>query len=472
MTEDEGRHEDEHPLWKGLLPLVILSTLSSLDTVVDIYGAICRPIALFITSLTGLTVSDQGTSFTVAHLNIPWTRDCAGMNTLLVLLAIYAWMNRNTEQDSRYWLKMLCVIPLAIFSNVLRVLTLVGYRYLFFPAVESPQIHFFWGLFWLIPFALFPIPANTERSKKSLCFELLHISAVVGLIAPLLNLSNHWITAVGVLFLLLNSKCKGDDETYNSKILTIWIAAALAISWSGIESLWLPWLLVCPLTINSKWLFSYSGLGCLATSSPLFVLIPYANIWAVAIFLFAVMNWPKETTLESSPHPQPAVTRIRNLITSSLALLLFLPFISGILFHSFSNNLQPPPTINKKIIQGMGYQLRFDNQSPKLGLLWYDPQGSNRHHALEVCLQYRGIYLESTELSSVKTDGERWFTEFFIVKNKLVSNHNDYLWQTLGFRKNPGVHLILVADKKDFSATNFEQEAQAIVDQLYKALNS
>ncbi|MDD7987441.1 archaeosortase/exosortase family protein [Lentisphaera marina] len=472
MSSGEEQAEGNHPLWKGLLPLVILSTLSSLDTVVDIYGAICRPIALFIISLTGLIVSDQGTSFTVAHLNIPWTRDCAGMNTLLVLLAIYAWMNRNTEQNSRYWLKMLCVIPLAIISNVLRVLTLVGYRYLFFPEVESPQMHYFWGLFWLIPFALFTIPASTEPSKKSLCFELLHISAVVGLIAPLLNLSNHWITAVGVLFLLLNSKFKSDDEPYDAKILIIWITAALTISWSGIESLWLPWLLVCPLTINSKWLFSYSGFGCLATSSPLFVLIPYASICAGAIFFFTIMNWPKVKTPETTTQSPPKISKLRSLLSSSLALLLFLPFVASILFNSVSDNLQPPPTMNKKIIQGMGYQLQLNNQSPKLGLLWYDPQGSNRHHALEVCLQYRGIYLESTEVSSVKTDGERWFTEFFIVKNKLVSNHNDYIWQTLGFRKNPGIHIILVANKKDYSATNFEEEAQAIVNQLYKAINS
>lgn len=40
MSSGEEQAEGNHPLWKGLLPLVILSTLSSLDTVVDIYGAI------------------------------------------------------------------------------------------------------------------------------------------------------------------------------------------------------------------------------------------------------------------------------------------------------------------------------------------------------------------------------------------------------------------------------------------------
>ena len=470
MTDTENKPNDTHPLWKGLLPLLIFSTLSSSDIVVDIYGSICKPIALFIISLTGLAVSDQGVNFNVAHLSIPWTRDCAGMNILLVLLAIYAWMNRHSPQNSSYWLKMLCMIPLAILSNVLRILTLVAYRYFLYPEVETPQMHYFWGLFWLIPFALYAIPRDTKRSKKSLCFELLHISAVIGLIAPLLNLSNHWVTAIGVLFLLLNSNYKDHSEVFNFRALGLWVSIAIAISWSGIESLWLPWLLVCPLTVNSKWLLSIPGFLCLSASCPLFVLIPYADIWAITIFIFTVLKWHKVTNIQLERSTEPTNSRLNGVLTSCIAIVLFLPFISSTLFSLDSKHLKPPSTIKKKVIQGMGYQLRLNDQSPKLGLLWYDPQGNNRHHALEVCLQYRGIYLKGTELKSVKTDGERWFTEFFIIKDKLVSNHNDYLWQTLGFRKSPGVHLILVADKKDFNTSDFSTKANETAKQLFESI--
>ena len=155
-----------------------------------------------------------------------------------------------------------------------------------------------------------------------------------------------------------------------------------------------------------------------------------------------------------------------------ICFLAFLPFISSIAFSANDDLLKPPANVKKRVLQGMGYELRLDQQPRELGLLWYDPQGNNRHHALKVCLQYRGIYLEDTNINSVKTDGKRWFIEFFIVKNKLVANHNDYLWQTLGFRKSPGVHLILVAAKDDFSASVFAEEAESIVDELFKALNS
>ena len=471
MTDTEGKNNST-PLWKGLIPLFVFSILSSLDTVVDIYGAICKPIALAVVSLIGLSTSDQGITFTVEHLKIPWTRDCAGMNTLLVLLAVFTWMNRNTPQDSKYWLKMLGIIPLAIISNVLRILTLVAYRYIFFPEVESPQMHYFWGLFWLIPFALFAIPKNTDRSRVSLCFELLHISSVIGLLAPLLNLNNHWITAAGSLFLLINSKYREKIDSFHAKALAMWILIALVISWSGLESLWLPWLLTCPMTINFKWLMSPSGLACLACACPLFVLIPYADLIAGMIFIYSFMNWNKEKVVNSDQSNLITKFKFQGVLTSIAAILLFLPFMSSIAFSSNTELLIPPPEIKKRVLQGMGYELRLDEQPRELGLLWYDPQGNNRHHALKVCLQYRGISLEDTQIKSVKTDGKRWFIEFFIVKNKLVDNHNEYLWQTLGFRKSPGVHLILVAESDHFMPSDFAKEAHKTVDQLFKAINS
>ena len=137
---------------------------------VNIYGAICKPIALFIINLVGLSTTDEGVHFTVAHLKIPWTRDCAGMNILLVLLSVYAWMNRNTQQNLSYWLKMLSILPLAIISNVLRILTLVTYRYVFFPEVESPQMHYSLGIILVDTICTFFHTKEYRSTKKNLMF--------------------------------------------------------------------------------------------------------------------------------------------------------------------------------------------------------------------------------------------------------------------------------------------------------------
>ncbi|WDE97366.1 exosortase/archaeosortase family protein [Lentisphaera profundi] len=470
MPQLDSNTKNTPSLLKGLVPLLIFSFLASQDYVVDIYGAICKPVALFCLNLASLSTADHGVYFTVNQLTIPWTRDCAGMNLLLVLLAVYTWMNRDVEQNSKYFWRLACIIPAAIASNVLRVLTLVGYRYFVYPEVESPQLHYFFGLFWLIPFALLAIPRNTERSKKSLFFELLHISTVIALLAPLLNISYHWLTALAALLYLLNSNFTNNFHKYHIRLLILWFFVALIIIWIGIESLWLPWLLTCPLTVNLNWLRSPSGIICLCVSCPLFVLIPGANIWGLGILAFSVLTWYKQKILKSKT-PLVCLNRTwERSLTACTAPLLFLPFLASIIFNVNINHLQPPADVKQRVLQGMGYELRLEGQSPELGLLWYDPQGSDRHHAIEVCLQYRGIHLKESNIPNVKTDGQRWFREFFIVRENLLDNHRDYLWHTFGFRQDPGIHIIIVSEEENFSAENFAEKSQKTADKLFQKL--
>ena len=102
MSQLDSNTKNTPSLLKGLVPLLIFSFLASQDYVVDIYGAICKPVALFCLNFASLSTADHGVYFTVNQLTIPWTRDCAGMNLLLVLLAVYTWMNRDVEQNSKY----------------------------------------------------------------------------------------------------------------------------------------------------------------------------------------------------------------------------------------------------------------------------------------------------------------------------------------------------------------------------------
>lgn len=471
MSPSTSAPESTPPLWRGLLPLVICSVLATQDSVVAAFGAVCKPITIGLLSLIGLSTVDHGLSIQVEHLNVPWTRDCAGMNLLLVLLAVFAWMNRHIAQDKSYWTRMALMLPAAIAANVLRVLSLIGFRFAVYPEVESPQLHYFIGFIWLIPFALLSLPRKSARPKKALWFELLHISAVMGLIAPLLTLSNHWLTAVGALFFLVNSHF---TETFTPKHLlafSLWLLTALVITWTGIESIWLPWLLVCPLTINHRWIFRPDGLLTLTTTCPLFVLLPAANIIAAVIFAYVAYHWWTQQDATSAP---PTVRLGRNWergLTLTMAPLLFAPYLASILTAQHGHTLQPPESAAKRVLDGMGYELNIEGQPAGLGLLWYDPQGNDRHHAVEVCLQYRGIQLQPTTVDKVKTDGTYWFKEFFLVGDELIDDHRDYLWKTLGFRRDPGVHLILVADAKTTTANTFSTQATDTALKLYHSLN-
>ncbi|WP_018969397.1 exosortase/archaeosortase family protein [Rubritalea marina] len=467
MTPPSSNSQEKPPLWKGLIPLIIVSLLASQETVVSAYGEICKPIALFILSLFGLSTADHGSYMNVAHLQVPWTRDCAGMNLLLVLLAIFAWMNRNVKQDRRYWLRMLAVIPPAIAANVLRVLTLVMYRFAVYPEVESPQLHYFFGFIWLIPFALLSIPRQAQHAKKAFWFELLHISAILGLLAPLLSLPNHWITAVGALLCMVNSRF---TETFHKRhivAIAVWALLAFAIAWAGIESLWLPWLLISPLTINFRWLMRPAGIACVATACPLFVLIPGSNVLASVIFAYLAYDWYRRSETHAIDAPNRLSLNWERLLTTVSAPLLFLPFLAAILFTLNSESLVPPDNVQKRVIEGMGYELKIEGQPAKLGLIWYDAQGSDRHHAVEVCLKYRGIELEPADVPSVKTDGKHWYCEYFIVSHKLIQDHQSYVKQTFGFRQDPGVHLILIAKNQDFSAEDFAEQSREVATQLF-----
>lgn len=472
MAISEISDKEKPPLWRGLVPLIVIAVLASQDEVVSAYGEICKPIALFLLGMFGLATADHGSYLSVAHLEVPWTRDCAGMNLLLVLLAVFAWMNRNLQQDIKYWLRMLAVILPAIAANVLRVITLVCYRFAFYPDVESPQLHYFFGFIWLIPFALLSVPRQSERPKKAFWFELLHISAVIGLLAPLLSLSNHWITAVGALFCMIHSRFAESFHKRHILAIFLWALLAIAIAWAGIESLWLPWLLVSPLTVDFKWIRSPAGMMCLATACPLFVLLPGANIIASVVFAYVIFTWYSKGEIIVSEGENRLDLRWERTLTTACAPLLFLPFLAAILFTMSSEKVVPPDNVQRRVIDGMGYELRLEGQPENLGLIWYDAQGSDRHHTVEVCLKYRGIELKASDVISVKTDGSHWYCEFFIVRDHLIGDHKSYVRETLGFRQNPGVHLIIIAKSDYYSAEEFAEQAKGVASKLHQSLEN
>ena len=130
--------------------------------------------------------------------------------------------------------------------------------------------------------------------------------------------------------------------------------------------------------------------------------------------------------------------RLKTSFLIFVAFLLFMPFVTAIAFTPDTLKLAPPEIADKKKIEGVGYQLRVKGQSSKMGLLWYYAQGSDRHHTIDVCLKYRGIDLVDSEVPLVKTDGRRWFREYFVVQKNIISEHNKYIWNTLGFQRDQG----------------------------------
>ena len=133
---------------------------------VDVMSGVTKPLVVGLLKLFGLRALDGGGYLEVAHLKVPWTGDCAGLNILAVLLALTLWTNRAEPVTWRLALKVAAAVPLAFLANLGRILSLIGYRLAFFPAVESAQLHYFLGFVWLLPFVRFFLPPSLAKKSR------------------------------------------------------------------------------------------------------------------------------------------------------------------------------------------------------------------------------------------------------------------------------------------------------------------
>ena len=247
----------------------------SRDMVVDF----TRPLVLGTLRFFGTQAVDCGEELKVGQLMVPWTRDCAGINLLFILLALAVWVNRRESRAWRFWLCMVGMVPAAALANVLRVLTLLAYRTVAYPGVESPQTHYFIGFIWLVPF----ITLITPRDKRPLSaglMETLHAAAVVALLAPQAGTPNATLLTLAAVVALAQCRLRDVAARGSSWHMAAWVAAGSGIAVVGMESFWLPWLLVCPLLVQARWVFSVPGLACLACTQSMVAMQPWS--WAVA----------------------------------------------------------------------------------------------------------------------------------------------------------------------------------------------
>ncbi|MEM6821016.1 MAG: exosortase/archaeosortase family protein [Verrucomicrobiota bacterium] len=454
----------------GVLSLVIVFWLASLQSVVSLFSSLSQPLVLGLLRLTSSGVSINQDVIYYGSVEVPWTRDCAGMNLLLVLLAITVWMNRHESSRIRFWTKLALMIPAAVVANTARVLTLIAYRLWMYPTIESPQLHYFFGFLWLVPVSMLAIP-KSNRSRFGMSLELFHTATVISLLTPLMNTRGGWGLAAAVILGLANCRFPVSFSKTRILFLYLWLLVAFPIAWVGIESLWLPWVMICPLVANATWLKSSAGFLVTLASCPIVHLTPVGQAVAWLIIAFAVWNYFSDAFAHKVSEENARLDASTNqAFLGAPALAFLLPFLASVIFTANQSDAEPPSTLESRTIKGMGYELRLPNQPSGLSLLWYTPQGSDRHHALETCLQYRGIKLEKTAYQSVQTDGEHWFREFFLVEGELIDTHLEYLKRTLGFRRSPGVHLIVVSPKRLLSPTQFDLAANLVTGELMDEL--
>ncbi len=464
---DASREPSKWERFRWLLPVAVVVLLARFSVAKDGFAYFSRPVVIGLINLFGGNAVDHGDTITVGRLEVPWSADCAGLNLLILLLAVAVWMNRHEPMGRRYWLRILLMVPAAAVSNVLRVFMILLYREVLYPAVESPQLHYFFGLVLLVPFSLLAMPKST-RSLSSRIFELLHVAAVIALLAP--NAIGAEGAALTIAVVLGLSNCRLPESFSRARLACfgLWLVSAAGIAFAGMESFWLPWLLLCPFVCDPRWVFSLPGALVTLASHRLLFLLPGGE-WAVWAMIGYAM-WRKFSEDQPTPPPAASMTpwsrsgKAAALVAASLFLL---PFLSSTLLAGKKEVWTPPATATVQTVPG-GLLVALPGQTDEIGLLWYDSQGSERHHKLAICLKYRGIELTPTaDVPEVFTDGTHWMKEYYLQGGKLLQSHRDYVISTLGPGSSAGVHLILVSKSSSMSAADFSTRSGQLSQQLY-----
>lgn len=456
-----------HQSIRMILATIAVGALLSLSPSQGALLDLTRPLVLVLFNTFGVAATATDDALVIGHLTVPWTRDCSGINLLVILLALTVWVNRAQPAGPGFWLRLAAVFPAALIANTLRVLTLLAYRHLVFPAVESPQLHYFVGFIWLVPMVLLVAPED-GRAWPCRALESLHAAAILAWLSPLLQSPGGPWLAAAALFLL--SLCRIAHAQFRLRLwlTAAWLIAGFAIGLLSFESLWLVWLLLCPLLLPFNLLSRPDFWLVLASAHPLLIMIPFGEYIACTGFvwmLYRSFRVSKDTTeLSSIPVSLPPAWRAALALT---ACALALPFTATSLFATAHSPLLPPPYLIVQDVGPQGYELHLQDQPESIRVVWYAAQNNDRHHTVSVCLKYRGRDLTPVPGTlSVQSDGQHWLREFFVQDGQVLQSYSDYALRTLPPRSHPGAHVIFVAPIGAFNPAEFEFQASSLARHL------
>jgi len=450
----------------NLILLGIIFLLLHVANLTEVLSYLSRPLVTMVAAAFGIEAVDRGNDIVLGNLVLPWTQDCSGVNTLIILWGITLWANRQKPFDRALIARLLLCVPAALLANMLRILTLAGYRYVFYPAWESEELHYLVGFLWLLPF-LFLFIEDLRNMDRARWIEVIYLSLVLALVAPTIFSPGGSLVALSTLFYLAHSRVS--DVTPRRLLIAylVWGAAAVLIARSNMESLWIPWLLVCPRLVSWRLLSSWTGLIILSGSISLLAMRP---VWqlvvggALAYRLYLLIRTGQQPKLQDTPL-RPRAPEI-----TALALMGIAPFALSAAIGIGHPAERPPAGVMTKQLTFNSYQLRLTGQPADIRMYWYGAFGDGRHHSLASCMRFRGIILEPvSDQEEIMTDGKMWMRDFFVHDGELKLSYGDYLLSSFSPFASPGVHIILDAPTDSMSAAYFSRESEKLAARLHDA---
>jgi exosortase/archaeosortase family protein len=451
-----------------LFPIAAVAGLAMLDPFQDVLGNLLKPAVAWILSSVGIAAEDAGNALVIGALHVPWSGDCAGTNHLVLLLALVIWMRRRALWSRRTLLACILVIPAALAANIGRILSLIGVRAALHPSTESPELHYFIGFLWLLPFAAVLIPPG-HRKRFSTWIELAHSVVIFSLLAPLLGASESLGMGAAAVLLLARGRVPTRWTGALLAAMAGWLIAGATIAILGMESFWLPWLLTSPLIAPALWFRQPRTLLLIACSHPLFDWLPGGAwiTWA-AVGWSAWIDFLRAPPAMEAPRPDPAPSAAigKPLPAALIALNLLAlpsPFAASLLLVRDPRIPDPPAEATVYTVPGQGFEIVMPGQPEGFGIFWYPPGGNDRHHSLPVCMLYSGVRLRAVGGGGPGfwSTEDLWYREFFLQDGALIDRHLDYVAATLGAWASPGIHLVFVARKSHVPFEKFRAQSEA-----------
>ena len=219
--------------------------------------------------ILGIEIDFINSNFILGQLSIPWTQDCTGLNTLVVLLGIWLWKGYQAGKPLYNLILALTVVSLSILINIFRAMAIIAYRHIYYPNIESPEVHFLFGLVLLVP-CIYVLFFRTHKPGFNDWLSILYFTILFSLLAPVYYApGGNMVVATSIFCLYINFKYRSEHVT--ASYVCFWLIVALLIVITQMESLWLPWLLVWPLqrTILPKRLVPFYLIILSGTIQPL-----------------------------------------------------------------------------------------------------------------------------------------------------------------------------------------------------------
>lgn len=445
-----GVTEKRPSLIGTLAVLVLVFAMLYAGGTVDFLSGLTRPIVTAGLRLVGIPAFDNETHLTAGHLSIPWTGDCAGLNILAILVAVICWSQRGRPMDVAFWLRLAAALPLAFVANLLRIFTLIGLRWAIHPATESPQLHYFIGFLWILPF-LGILLKRPERVPASFFWlEILRIAALLSLLAPFIGAPGGPLVAICTLVLMARHHWQQPSGWPAVGLYAAWLLAAALIGLSRMESLWIPWLLACPGFLEWSLRRIAAFVLILPGTVPLIAMQPVALLFIVPGIAWEIYQLWRPTADSPTPGPvSPALLTVT-------AFFHVFPFLAGMMAAmTATGGFPPPPGVMAIPRPGDYFLVRQIGQPADLHCHWYEPGEGGRHHTLAVCLQYRGVTVGTSGVQGVHDDGSHWLAEFFLMPDGRLLDYRGYLSATFWPFSANGVHLIYSAPKALVGADEF-----------------